>query len=238
MTLYIPELPINNTIFPDTNLALSDPDGLLAMGGDLNPQRIIAAYRHGIFPWFSKGQPILWWSPSQRAIIKPNLVHIGRSMKKIIGQNNFTVSVNHAFHDVIHACAAPRAYQDETWITFDMIAAYQQLHQQGLAHSIEVWRGDKLVGGLYGLCIGSVFCGESMFSKEDNSSKIAFIALCQHFDSFGGQLIDCQILTKHLQSFAVKNDSRVNFINYINQYKNINIDKKCWEKQSILIKNR
>ncbi|ABM03999.1 Leucyltransferase [Psychromonas ingrahamii 37] len=238
MTLYIPELPINNTIFPDTSLALSDPDGLLAMGGDLSPQRIIKAYQQGIFPWFSDGQPILWWSPSQRAIIQPNLVHISSSMKKIISKNNFSLSINHAFHDVIDACAAPRGNQNETWITFDMIAAYQKLHQQGIAHSIEVWRDNKLVGGLYGVCIGSVFCGESMFSKEDNTSKIAFIALCQHFDKFKGQLIDCQILTKHLQSFGVQNESRDNFINYLNQYKNININKKCWDKQTIFIKNR
>jgi leucyl/phenylalanyl-tRNA--protein transferase len=238
MTIYIPELPINDHIFPQTNSALSEPDGLLAMGGDLNPQRIMSAYRHGIFPWFSDGQPILWWSPSQRAIIKPDLVHIGRNMKKIISKKDFSISVNFAFDDVIDACAAPRGNQDETWITFDMIAAYQQLHQQGVAHSIEVWRDNKLVGGLYGLCIGSVFCGESMFSKEDNSSKIAFIALCQHFDRFKGQLIDCQILTKHLQNFAVQNASRENFINYLNQYKNINIDKKCWDKQTVFIKPR
>lgn len=235
MTIYIPELPINNHIFPETNLALSDPDGLLAMGGDLNPQRIIAAYRQGIFPWFSEGQPILWWSPSQRATIKPKLVHISRSMKKIISKNHFSLSVNRAFDDVIYACAAPRGNQDETWITFDMIAAYQQLHQQGVAHSIEVWSGSKLVGGLYGLCIGGVFCGESMFSKEDNGSKVAFIALCQHFDRFSGQLIDCQILTQHLQSLGVRNASRENFINNLKQYKNIKIDKRCWEKQAIFI---
>lgn len=238
MTIYIPELSLNNHIFPETNSALSDPDGLLAMGGDLNPQRIITAYRHGIFPWFSEGQPILWWSPSQRATIKPNLVHISSSMKKLITKNNFFISLNLAFQDVIYACAAPRADQDETWITDDMIAAYQQLHQQGVAHSIEVWRGNNLVGGLYGVCIGSVFCGESMFSKEDNSSKMAFIALCQHFDRFRGQLIDCQILTKHLQNFAVQSVPRESFINYLNQYKNIKIDKRCWDKQAVFIKSR
>ncbi|MFT6924737.1 MAG: leucyl/phenylalanyl-tRNA--protein transferase [Psychromonas sp.] len=236
MTIYIPELPLNNHIFPDTNSALSDPDGLLAMGGDLNPQRIISAYRHGVFPWFSDGQPILWWSPAQRATIKPKLVHISRSMKKIISKNNFYVTVNLAFNDVIYGCAAPRADQPETWITDDMLAAYGRLHRQGVAHSIEVWRGDKLVGGLYGLCIGGVFCGESMFSKEDNSSKMAFIALCQHFDRFKGQLVDCQILTKHLHNFGVQNVSRENFTNNLKQYKNIEIDKKCWDKQTIVIK--
>jgi len=238
MTIYIPELPINNHIFPPTNSALSEPDGLLAMGGDLNPQRIIAAYRHGIFPWFSDGQPILWWSPAQRATIKPNRVHIGRSMKKIINQNNFSVSLNLAFGEVIAACAAPRADQEGTWITEKMIAAYQQLHHQGVAHSVEVWSGDKLVGGLYGLGIGGVFCGESMFSKEDNSSKMAFIALCQHFDRFRGQLIDCQILTAHLQNFGVQNESRDNFINCLKQYKNIKIDKSCWDRQIIAVKTQ
>jgi len=236
MTIYIPELPINNHTFPQTNSALSDPDGLLAMGGDLNPQRIIAAYSQGIFPWFSEGQPILWWSPAQRATIKPKFVHISSSMKKIINKKKFSISVNLAFTDVIDACAAPRGNQDGTWITVEMIAAYQQLHRQGVAHSVEVWRANKLVGGLYGLCIGGVFCGESMFSKEDNSSKMAFIALCQHFDRFKGQLVDCQILTQHLQSFGVQNESRDNFINYLKQYKNIKIDKSCWEKQAILIK--
>jgi leucyl/phenylalanyl-tRNA---protein transferase len=237
MTIYLPELPISNHAFPDVNTALKDPDGLLAMGGDLTTKRIITAYRHGIFPWFSAGQPFLWWSPSQRATIKPKHVHISNSMKKFIRKSSLSISINTAFKNVIHACAAPRSYQNETWITKEMIAAYQQLHQQGFAHSIEVWRDNDLVGGLYGIAIGGVFCGESMFSKEDNSSKMAFIALCQHFDRFKGQLIDCQILTQHLQNFGVQSTPRENFIDSLKQYENLKIDKKCWDKQAILIKN-
>ncbi|WP_372882005.1 leucyl/phenylalanyl-tRNA--protein transferase [Psychromonas sp.] len=235
MPIYLPELDINNNLFPDIASALSEPDGLLAMGGDLSTQRIISAYRKGIFPWFSTGQPILWWSPSKRAILKPDEVHISKSMKKLIKKNNFSVTINLAFNDVIHACAAPRSYQNETWITDTMIAAYNQLHQQGFAHSVEVWSENELIGGLYGICIGSLFCGESMFSKAQNSSKIAFIALCQHFASFQGLLIDCQMVTEHLQRFGVKGVSRADFSDSLNKYKNRAVDKKCWNKQSIEI---
>lgn len=235
MPIYLPELDINTHIFPNIASALREPDGLLAMGGDLSTERIISAYRKGIFPWFSTGQPILWWSPSQRAIIKPGDVHISKSMKKQIKQSNCCVSINLAFDDVIHACAAPRTYQKETWITERMIGAYNKLHQQGFAHSVEVWSENRLIGGLYGVCIGSLFCGESMFSKETNSSKMAFIALCQHFASFQGMLIDCQMVTEHLQRFGVQGVSRADFSGYLNRYKNIAVDKKCWAKQSIAI---
>ncbi len=235
MPIYLPELDINNNSFPDIESALKEPDGLLAMGGDLSPQRVLSAYRNGIFPWFSKGQPILWWSPSQRAVLPPGDVHISKSMKKLIKQHNFSVSVNLAFNDVIHACAAPRSYQSETWITDEMIGAYKQLHQQGFAHSVEVWSENKLIGGLYGICIGSLFCGESMFSKTQNSSKIAFIALCQHFARFQGLLIDCQMVTEHLQRFGVRGVARKDFAGYLNRYKNRAVDKKCWQKQEIKV---
>jgi len=238
MPIYIPELDINNNNFPDLSSALIDPDGLLAMGGDLTPERVMKAYRNGIFPWFSAGQPILWWSPSQRGTLKPSNLHISKSIKKHISKNNLSITINLAFDDVIDACAAPRSYQEQTWITDSMISAYRKLHRQGFAHSVEVWRGNELVGGLYGIAFGSLFCGESMFSKESNSSKLAFIALCQHFERFKGILIDCQMLTAHLQRFGVQSISRENFSNLLNKYRKVEVDKKCWDKQVIVIKTK
>lgn len=235
MQIYLPELDLNNTLFPDLGSALVDPDGLLAMGGDLSTQRIIAAYRNAIFPWFSGDQPILWWSPSQRATLKPSDVHISKSMKKSIAKNDFSISINVAFSDVIEACAAPRKDQDETWISERMIDAYNKLHQRGVAHSVEVWSDNVLIGGLYGVCIGSLFCGESMFSKQKNASKIAFIALCQHFCRFQGLLIDCQMLTAHLQRFGVRETSRADFLNSLNRYKDTVVDKDCWAQQRIAL---
>lgn len=235
MTIYIPELTENIALFPDVSTALNNPDGLLAMGGDLCPQRIINAYRNGIFPWFSDGQPLLWWSPSKRAVIKPCSCHISRSMKKLLKKNNFTVTINNAFAEVITLCAQPRESQAETWITESMIAAYIKLHQQGAAHSFEVWQGPKLVGGLYGICVGTLFCGESMFSKVSNSSKIAFIALNQHLSRFRGALIDCQMQTAHLQSLGVQEISRAQFIADLQKCKEDKIGGGYWLPQEILL---
>jgi leucyl/phenylalanyl-tRNA--protein transferase len=237
MTIYIPELNEDKTRFPDLRTALADPDGLLAMGGDLSPERIINAYKNGIFPWFNKGQPILWWSPSKRAVIIPGFCHISRSMKRLLKKNNFTVTVNTAFAKVIAHCAKPRESQAETWITDSMIAAYIELHKQGYAHSIEVWQQGSLVGGLYGICVGSVFCGESMFSTVSNSSKIAFIALNQHLDRFHGTLIDCQMQTDHLSSLGVKELSRKEFIGYLQKVKDNHLKTGCWNRQEILVKD-
>ena len=239
MPIYLPELDIKSNIFPAITSALIEPDGLLAMGGDLSTQRIISAYRSAIFPWFNADQPILWWSPSQRATLKPSDVHISKSMKKNIAKDDFSISINVAFNDVIQACAAPRKDQNGTWISERMIAAYNKLHQQGFAHSVEVWSENVLIGGLYGVCVGSLFCGESMFSKQKNGSKIAFIALCQHFCRFQGLLIDCQMLTEHLQRFGVQETARADFSDALKKYKNIAVDKACWAKQSIeLIKTK
>ncbi|MCG6201329.1 leucyl/phenylalanyl-tRNA--protein transferase [Psychromonas antarctica] len=236
MTIYIPELPLDNSLFPNVNSALSEPDGLLAMGGDLNPQRIINAYNQGIFPWFSEGDPILWWSPSKRAIIKPAFCHISRSMKKVLTNSTFTVTINHAFLEVITNCAQPRHYQAETWISAAMIDAYSKLHQQGFAHSIEVWQGHQLVGGLYGVCIGRLFCGESMFSKVSNSSKIAFIALNQHLSRFSETVIDCQLQSSHLQSLGVQEVSREEFITNLQKCRNKKLNEDCWQRQAFFFK--
>ncbi|MCW8996881.1 MAG: leucyl/phenylalanyl-tRNA--protein transferase [Psychromonas sp.] len=237
-TIYLPELTDNKASFPDLNLALEEPDGLLAMGGDLSPERIINAYRNGIFPWFSDEQPILWWSPSKRAAIKPELCHISKSMKRLLRKNKFTITINHAFSEVISYCASPRSTQAETWITNTMIDAYIKLHEQGFAHSIEVWLEGKLVGGLYGVCVGSVFCGESMFSKVSNSSKVAFIALNQHLSRFKDTLIDCQMQTEHLNSLGVKELTRAQFINYLQQYKAQQLPQSCWVQQEISVKEQ
>ena len=234
MTIFLPELTEDKNKFPDPKYALDDPDGLLAMGGDLSPLRIINAYRNGIFPWFSDGQPILWWSPSQRAVINPGFCHISKSMKKSLRKQRFTVTVNLAFIEVIQQCAKPRKQQAETWITNTMIDAYIELHEKGFAHSIEVWEKDKLVGGLYGVCVGTVFCGESMFSHVKNSSKTAFIALNQHLQRFQATLIDCQMYTDHLASLGVKEVSKEQFIKHVQLVRDKQLKKGCWNKQPIL----
>ena len=238
MTIYLPELTDDKSYFPDTREALDDPDGLLAMGGDLTPTRIFNAYHQGIFPWYSDGQPILWWSPKSRALIEAGTCHISKSMRREINKNRFTITVNKAFNDVINRCAAPRDTQAGTWITDSMTKAYIALHEQGHCHSIEVWENEQLVGGLYGVCVGSVFCGESMFSTVNNSSKIAFIALNQHFNKHGGTLIDCQMQTSHLSSLGVKTRPREDFIRYLKEdlsNNNKRLHEDCWQQQVIRV---
>lgn len=236
MTIYLTQLTDDLQFFPPVETALTDPDGLLAIGGDLTPQRIYNAYRHGIFPWFSVGDPFLWWSPSQRAIIQAGEVHISKSMKRFINKKRLSITINHCFESVIKACAKPRATQAETWISQEMIEAYIALHQLGFAHSIEVWHEGNLVGGLYGVCVGKTFCGESMFSQMDNCSKVAFIALNQHFKLAGGKLIDCQMQTGHLKSLGVQTSSRADFINNLLETKDKSIAPDCWNNQQITIK--
>jgi len=237
MTIYLTELTADKSHFPKVETALKDPDGLLAIGGDLSPERIINAYRNGIFPWFSHNDPILWWSPSKRAVIQPTQCHISKSMKRLIRKNKFTITIDHAFSDVINACAQPRTSQPETWICPPMIAAYNKLHQLGYAHSIEVWKDHKLVGGLYGMEIGKLFCGESMFSREDNSSKIAFIALNQHLGNFPDTYIDCQMQTSHLSSLGVKEVERAQFIHLLQDAKDQILSKSCWTPTDIKLTN-
>lgn len=235
MSIFLPQLSNDCSYFPPLNQALFDPDGLLAMGGDLTPTRIVNAYRNGIFPWFSDGEPILWWSPSKRATLSPMDCHISKSMQRLINKETFTITVNQDFCSVIKACAQPRKTQAETWINKEMIAAYIDLHQKGIAHSIEVWQSGELVGGLYGVCVGTIFCGESMFSLVSNSSKIAFVALNKQFKKFKGDLIDCQMQTDHLQTLGVQECSRQQFIEKINTYRNKHLLNGCWEKQEIQI---
>ncbi len=198
--------------FPPAHQALEEPNGLLAIGGDLSCDRLLHAYRNGIFPWFNPGDPILWWSPDPRAVFDaPDFVP-PRSLKKAVRQQGWQFSINLAFDEVIVACAAPRAKQDGTWISPDMQYAYRQLHRRGHAHSIEVWQGQTLVGGLYGLALGGVFCGESMFHRASNASKAAFWALSSHFSRAGGQMIDAQVPNDHLLSLGARMVPRMQFL--------------------------
>ena len=214
----IPWLDIDKLDFPDVDNALDDPNGLLAVGGDLSRERILAAYRRGIFPWYEESQPILWWSPQPRAVLYPEQVYINRSLRKALRRDDYSVSFDTAFNDVLDGCAALSPKRPGTWITDDMRAAYQGLHQAGWAHSIEVWRNGKLIGGLYGLGIGRVFFGESMFSREANASKIALVHLCGQLHEWGYPLIDCQVGNDYLDSMGAQEINRDNFKQHLEQY--------------------
>ncbi len=204
--------------FPALDKALREPNGLLAAGGDLSPERLVRAYRHGCFPWFQDGQPILWWSPDPRTVLLPEELHISRTLRKCLRQNRFQVTFDRQFSSVIQACAAPRSEINGTWITTPMQAAYIELHRQGIAHSVEVWLGDELVGGLYGLAIGRLFFGESMFSRADNASKVGFATLVGYLKSCGFVLIDCQMPTEHLHSLGARAITRQIFAEYLHNH--------------------
>jgi leucyl/phenylalanyl-tRNA--protein transferase len=198
-------------VFPDPQLA--EPDGLLAVGGDLSANRLMLAYSHGIFPWYSEETPILWYSPHERFVLYPTGLRISKSMRQIMRSGKFKITVNQCFEQVINACSVvPREGQDGTWITDDMKEAYVNLHWLGHAHSYEVWQDDELVGGLYGVHVGRVFCGESMFSRVSNASKLALIYLCQ---SSLYDLIDCQVHTEHLESMGARFISRTEYLHLL-----------------------
>ncbi len=193
----------------------ADRQGLLAVGGDLSPERLLVAYYSGIFPWFDDSQPILWWSPDPRFVLFPNKLHISKSMRQLLHKKAFKVTYNRQFQEVIQACAAiPRPGQQGTWITSDMIAAYIELHKRGYAKSVEVWKENTLVGGLYGIYLKDkkIFCGESMFAKISNASKYGFISLVQKLQQEGLRLIDCQVYTKHLESLGAEEIPRAHFL--------------------------
>ncbi|ARD11981.1 MULTISPECIES: leucyl/phenylalanyl-tRNA--protein transferase [Pseudomonas] len=205
----------NSLDFPPLEKALREPNGLLAAGGDLSADRLINAYRHGCFPWFQDGQPILWWSPDPRTVLFPEELHVSRSLGKMLRQSRYHVTFDRDFASVIKACAAPRSYANETWITGSMQDAYLELHRRGHAHSVEVWDQNELVGGLYGLAMGQLFFGESMFSRADNASKVGFATLVQHLTDWGFVLIDCQMPTQHLHSFGARSIPRQTFADYL-----------------------
>lgn len=202
------QLDLQSISFPDP--ALAEPDGLLAVGGDLSPDRLMKAYREGIFPWYDDSTPILWYSPHERFVLRPEGLKISKSMRKVIRSGHFAVTHNQAFDAVIAECATqPRRGQEGTWITSDMQHAYRRLHALGHAHSVEVWSAEQLVGGLYGVSVGNVFCGESMFSKAANASKVALAVLCRsgHY-----RFIDCQVYSDHLASLGATMISRAEYL--------------------------
>ena len=214
----IPWLHTSDDPFPPIETALNDPDGLLAAGGELSSKRLLEAYRQGIFPWYSPGEPILWWSPNPRCVLLPDQLHVSRSMKKHLKKTDYEVYFDRNFPAVIDACSAPRCDENGTWITAEMKAAYCQLNRQGIAHSVEVYRDNKLIGGLYGIGIGKLFFGESMFSRETNASKIAFIRMVEQLHIWGYALIDCQIKNEHLLSLGASEISRSRFQHYLDCY--------------------
>ncbi|TKS57697.1 leucyl/phenylalanyl-tRNA--protein transferase [Mesohalobacter halotolerans] len=196
----------------------ADESGILAVGGDLSAERLILAYRNGIFPWYNENEPILWWSPEERMVLFPEKLHISKSMRPLLNQKKFEVTFNQAFEQVIKACAAtPRKGQNGTWLSDQMMNAYINLHQKGYAHSVEAWQDNELVGGLYGIYLKSygVFCGESMFAHQSNASKYAFIKMIEYYKSKGLKLVDCQIYTRHLERLGAETIDRKRFLNFL-----------------------
>lgn len=204
--------------FPDSELAMDEPNGLLAAGGCLSTERLINAYQHGIFPWYSQGEPLLWWTPNPRLVIYPKNLKVSRSLRKTLRRGSFKVTFDRAFVEVIEQCSLPRDGYGGTWITEEMKWAYSALHQKGYAHSVEAWQDDHLVGGLYGVSIGAVFFGESMFSRVSNASKVAFATLVEQLQSSGYQLIDCQVKTEHLISLGAEEIAREQFLKQLKVY--------------------
>lgn len=198
-------------LFPDP--AYAEPDGLLAVGGDLSAERLLLAYRHGIFPWYSHDTPILWWSPDPRLVLFPADLKVSNSLRRVIKKGRFQVTTDRAFANVIRECSNVRRERGEdTWLTAEMIEAYGRLHQLGFAHSIECWRQGRLAGGLYGVAIGRVYFGESMFTRETDASKVALVALARRLQSLGFKMIDCQVTTRHLQRFGAREIPRREFL--------------------------
>ncbi|MBU4318157.1 MAG: leucyl/phenylalanyl-tRNA--protein transferase [Proteobacteria bacterium] len=204
-------------VFPPPHFA--EKSGLLAVGGDLSQKRLLAAYRKGIFPWYSKGDPILWWSPDPRLVLYPETLKISKSLKKVIHKKQFHITFDQAFHQVIQNCAEVRTEnRRETWLVPEMISAYLSLHKSGYAHSVEAWQDGELAGGLYGLALGKCFFGESMFSKQSNASKVAFFHLVNHLKALDFQIIDCQVTTRHLLSFGAIEIQRAEFLKELGKF--------------------
>ncbi|MCF1426618.1 MAG: leucyl/phenylalanyl-tRNA--protein transferase [Shewanella sp.] len=221
--------------FPPPELALTEPNGLLAIGGDLSVARLSQAYYQGIFPWFNEDDPILWWSPDPRAVFVPGNMHISHSLLKFIKRMSWRFSINQAFSEVIRECAAPRAKQQGTWITPYVQQAYLAMHLQGRAHSLEVWNGEELVGGLYGVAVGQVFCGESMFHRQTNASKAAMAMLCQYLQAQHFRLIDAQVMNPHLQSIGARALMRKEFLALLHQFRDGAVNPECWHRREVFL---
>ena len=198
--------------FPPVSQALLEPDGLLAAGGDLSAARLLYAYRNGIFPWYDEGQPLLWWSPDPRCVFMAGDFHVSRRLRRELRASTTEIRINSAFSELIHACAGPRKSAQGTWITPAMVKAFEDLHEQGWAHSIEVWRTGELIGGLYGLAIGKAFFGESMFSKMPNASKMALLYIANRLNNGDLELLDCQLISSHLLSLGARIVPRSDFV--------------------------
>lgn len=223
--------------FPPVENALKEPNGLLAVGGDLSPQRLLEAYSHGIFPWFNADEPILWWSPDPRMVLFPGELKISRSLRKTLNSGHYQIHTDRCFTQVMHACAAPRKGQAGTWIHPQMIAAYTALHEMGLAHSVETWIDGELAGGLYGVALGQVFFGESMFSRVPDASKIAFVHLVRQLQQWKFGLIDCQVRTSHLASLGAREISRTEFSQMLDTLITGFESGSKWNFESVLIES-
>ncbi|MES2606824.1 MAG: leucyl/phenylalanyl-tRNA--protein transferase [Pseudomonadota bacterium] len=215
MSLSLPWLDDESLDFPDPATALTTPNGLLAVGGDLRPARLLKAYELGIFPWYNEEQPPLWWSPDPRMVLFPQEMHISRSLAKLMKSGYFTVTSDRTFARVLEGCAEPRPGSDGTWLSDEMQAAYLQLHELGHAHSVEVWRDDLLVGGVYGIALEGIFYGESMFSRVSNASKVAMATLAGKLAVANFRIIDCQVASPHLSSLGARLISRADFFRYL-----------------------
>lgn len=216
MALVIPWLQ-DDSPFPPVSKALKSPNGLLCAGGDLSPQRLVDAYSHGIFPWYSEGDPILWWSPDPRMVLIPGELRVSRSLRRAVARGTYEIRFDTAFGSVMEACAEPRDGQAGTWILPEMVAAYTRLHVRGLAHSVESWQDGELVGGLYGLALGDAFFGESMFSRATDASKVALVALVERLQAAGCRVIDCQQATPHLASLGAREIPRAAFVRLLQE---------------------
>ncbi|MGR8997433.1 MAG: leucyl/phenylalanyl-tRNA--protein transferase [Gammaproteobacteria bacterium] len=217
--------------FPLASKALKEPDGLLAIGGCLSINRLLNAYRHGIFPWYNAGEPILWWSPNPRLVLFPDKLIVSRSLRKTLRKNYYSVTFDQAFSEVITACAESRKENTGTWITADINRAYNELHRLGIAHSAEAWLNGSLVGGLYGVALGRVFFGESMFHTRTDASKVAFVRLVEQLKAWDYQLIDCQVHTSHLASFGAEEINRSYFAQLLDQFTDAKANKSAWRSQ-------
>lgn len=230
MTIYLPELDAYSLSFPSPVEALEDPNGLLALGGDLREERLLAAYHRGIFPWYTPNEPILWWSPNPRAVFYPAIFKPSKSLRKFYRKSGYTVSLNQCTRKVIRLCGVLRS-KEEMWLSEEMQKAYGNLASLGHCHSVEVWQDNELIGGLYGVQVGKIFCGESMFSTKTNASKIALWAFCEHFNRYGGELIDCQVINPHTQSLGANEITRVEYLEQVISLKNQNVDSHCYQTQ-------
>ena len=236
MNKTIQPLTMDSLSFPPLDNALDEPNGLLAFGGDLTTKRIISAYSKGIFPWFSEGETILWWSPNPRAVILTDKIRINRTLKKVLKQQHFTVTVNKSFAQVIEFCADAPFRKEGTWIIPQMVDAYLALHKQGIAHSIEVWMNEELAGGLYGVAINGFFSGESMFYRQSNASKIALVYLSQLLKEQDIKMIDCQISNPFLEDMGSIEIDRNSFINKKNNAIANKLPTDFWQTRQLRFK--